>query len=168
MVITSNSPSSSSVRVQTHMPQAWAIATRALFDPTSHKVLNATTVVTLHAIADMGATSIFVMEGINVANRGVASKPLMINLPDGHKVQSAHVCNIAIPGLPTVLTGHTIPALAVALFVGIRLLCKVGCCVIFDNNKCDVEFEGKVILRGYKPIGPTARKFVKGHLLYHL
>ncbi len=90
------------------------------------------------------------MEGIDVANKQVASKPLRINLPDGHKVQSTHVCNIAIPGLPTVLTEHIIPALAIALLVVIHSLCKVGCCVIFDNDKCEVEFDFKCILRGYK------------------
>jgi hypothetical protein len=45
--------------------------------------------------------------------------------------------------------GHTVPDLALASLVGIRPLCKVGCQVIFDN-KCDVEFDGNVILRGYK------------------
>ncbi len=91
----------------------------------------------------------FVMEGVNVVNKQVASKLLMINLPDGRKVQSTYVCYTANPSLPTVLSGHIIPALAIASLVGIRLLCKVGCSVIFDNNKCDVEFNGNVILRGY-------------------
>jgi hypothetical protein len=98
----------------------------------------------------MGTTSIFIMEGINVANKQVASKQLTINLPDGRKVQWTHVCNIAIPGLPTDLTGHIVPDLALASLVGIRPLCKEGCRVIFDNDKCDVEFEGTIILRGYK------------------
>ncbi len=94
--------------------------------------------------------SIFVMEGINVANQCVASKPLTINLLGGCNVQSTHVCNIAIPSLPTVLTGHIGLALAVALLVGICLLRKAGCRVTFDNNMCDVAFDGNVILRGYK------------------
>jgi hypothetical protein len=144
-VITSKRSSSSSIQVRTHMPQAWAIAVCALFGLTSHKALNAITIVTSHAIADTGATSIFVMEGIDVANKCVASKPLTINVPDGRKVQSTHVCNIDIPSLPTVLTGHNIPALLVELLVGIRPICKVRFWVIFDNNKCDVEFEGNII-----------------------
>jgi hypothetical protein len=137
--------SSSSVWVWTHMPQAWAITTHALFGPTSQEALNTITIVTLHVIADTGATSIFVMKDINVANKHVASKPLTINFSDGRKVQSTHVCNIAISGLPTVLTGHIIPALAVASLVGIHLLCIAWCWVIFDNNKCDVEFDGNII-----------------------
>jgi hypothetical protein len=78
------------------------------------------------------------------------SKPLTINLPDGRKVQLTQVCSIAIPGLPTVLTGHIVLALTLALLVGIHLLGKAGCQIIFDNDKCDVEFDGNVILRGYK------------------
>jgi hypothetical protein len=129
--IMSNHSSLSSIRVRTHTPQSWAIAAHALFSPIIHKALNAITIVTLHAIADMGATSIFVLEGVDVANKQVASKPLTIHLLDGRKRQSTHVCNITIPGLPTVLMGHTVPALAVALLVGIRPLCKVGCQVLF-------------------------------------
>ncbi len=37
-----------------------------------------------------------------------------------------------------------------ASLIGICPLCKAGCRVIFNNNKCDVEYNGKVILRGLK------------------
>ncbi len=73
-----------------------------------------------------------------------------MNLPDGRKVKSTHVCNITIPGLPGTLTGHIIPAQKTALLIGIRPLCKVGCKVVFDDVKCDVVYKGRVILRGYK------------------
>jgi hypothetical protein len=102
------------------------------------------------AIADTGATSIFIMEGTDVANRRIAASPLIINLADGTKVQSTHVCDIHIPGLPVILTGHIVPALNVASLIGIRPLCKVGCIVTFDDTKCDVIYNDKVILRGYK------------------
>jgi hypothetical protein len=49
------------------------------------------------AIADMWATSIFIMEGADMANRRVAQKPLQINLLDGNKVMSTHICDINIP-----------------------------------------------------------------------
>jgi hypothetical protein len=51
-----------------------------------------------------------------------------------------------MPGLPMVVTGYIVPDLALALLVGICPLCKAGCRVIFDNDKCDVEYDGKVIL----------------------
>mgnify|MGYP006204437665 FL=1 len=44
------------------------------------------------------------------------------------------------------------------------MLCKAGCKVVFDDDKCDVFYQGKLILRGYKdpstdlwtlPIVPT-------------
>ena len=67
-----------------------------------------------HAIADTGATSIYIMEGTEVANRRKAPSPLTINLADGIQVQSSDVCDFHIPGLPVLLTGHIVPALNVA------------------------------------------------------
>jgi hypothetical protein len=90
------------------------------------------------------------MDGVDVVNRRLASKPLTVNLPDGRKVNPTHVCNITIPGLPTTLTGHIIPALKTALLIGICPLCKVGCKVVFGNVKCDVVYKGWVILQKYK------------------
>jgi hypothetical protein len=59
-------------------------------------------------------------------------------------------CNIIIPGLPTVLTGHIVQGLTMASLVGIRILCKSGCQVIFTEQYCNIMFNGKLILRGYK------------------
>jgi hypothetical protein len=111
---------------------------------------NAITIATNLAVADTGATSIFIMDGVDVENKRLATKPLTVNLPDGRKIKLTHVCNINIPGLPIILTGHIIPDLKIASLIGIRLLCKVGCKVIFDNEKCDVVYEGNIILQGYK------------------
>ncbi len=116
------------------------------------QVISAVTIARDHAIADTGATSIFIMDGVDVINKRVASKPLTINLPDGKKVQSSHVCDTEIPGLPTVLTGHIVPSLTVATLIGIRPLCKAGCKVIFDDLKCDVVYNGRVIFK--RPQGP--------------
>ena len=55
--------------------------------------LNAITITTHQAIADTGATSIFIMEGADVDNKRIAENPLTINLPDGKKVLSSHVCD---------------------------------------------------------------------------
>jgi hypothetical protein len=65
---------------------------------------------------------------------------------------STHICDINIPGLPTILMRHIVPSLAIAFLMGICPLCKAGCTVIFDNNKCEIMFNGKVILRGYKDL----------------
>ncbi len=116
----------------------------------TQEALNAITIDAQQAIADTGATSIFIMDGVDVDNKRVASNPITINLPDGRKVISTHKCDIIIPGLPTRLVGHVVPGLAVASLVGIRPLCKAGCKVIFDDEKCDVVFNGKVILQGLK------------------
>jgi hypothetical protein len=84
-----------------------ATTARALFGTPGHKRLQEIT----HAIVDTGATAIFIMEGTPVDNKRIATKPLTINLPDGTKIMSNHCCNITIPGLPTVLTGHIVPSL---------------------------------------------------------
>ncbi len=39
-----------------------------------------------YAIADTGATSIFIMDGVDVDNKRIATRPLTINLTDGTKV----------------------------------------------------------------------------------
>jgi hypothetical protein len=60
------------------------------------------------------------------------------------------VCDINIPGLPTTLKGHIVPNLAVVSLFGIRVLCKARCTVVFKDKTCDVYFNKKMILRGYK------------------
>ena len=91
--------------------------------------------------------------------------PLTMNLPNGEIVHSTHVCDISIPGLPMILTGHIVPGLSMASLMGIRVLCKAGCEVIFTDTKCEVKYPNKVILNGIKdpttdlwtlPITPTA------------
>jgi hypothetical protein len=103
-----------------------------------------------HTIADTGATSIFIMKGTLVKNLYRTSNPITISLPDGSKVTSTHICNITIPGLPTVLTGHIVPGITIASLIGIQILCKAGCKVVFDNKKCEVIYKTNIILRGYK------------------
>jgi hypothetical protein len=123
---------------------------RALFGASMPQYLNAITIATNQAIADTGATSIFIMEGADVANKRIAVKPLTINLPDGNQIQSTHECDIQIFGLPTILMGHIVPLLSAASLIRIRPLCKAGCTVVFDDKKCNVMYNIMVILRGFK------------------
>jgi hypothetical protein len=138
------------VPVSTPRPRPLAAAAHHLFGLPSHEKINAITLDAQQAIADTGATSIFIMEGVDVENKRVATHPITISLPDGRKVKSTHECDFIIPGLPTPLLEHVVPGLAVASLVGIHPLCKAGCRVIFDDEKCDVVYNGDVILRGYK------------------
>ena len=101
-----------------------------------------------HGIADTGATSIFVQEGIEVPNIQVAINPLTVNLPDGRQVRSTHTCDVIVPGLPKPLTGHVIPDLAMASLFGIRPLCNAGCVVTFHKDRVEVHYKGNVILIG--------------------
>jgi hypothetical protein len=131
-------------------PATMAATARNLFGNPMPQYLNAITITTNWAITDTGATSIFIMDGVEVENKRLTKMPLIINLPDGRKVKLTHECNINIPGLPCTLTGHIVPTLAVASLISIRLLCKAGGKVIFDNKKCEVVYKEKVVLRGFK------------------
>jgi hypothetical protein len=71
------------------------------------------------AIADSGATQIYVMEGAPVANKQPMTTLLQVSLADGRQVTSTHMCDIKIKGLPITLTGHIIPNLSIALLFGI-------------------------------------------------
>ncbi len=54
-----------------------------------------------HAVADTGATLVFVLKGTEMKNIRSAVTPLVVNLPDGTVVRSTHVCDYEMPGLPT-------------------------------------------------------------------
>jgi hypothetical protein len=86
---------------------------------------------------------------------------------------STHTCNITILGPPKVLVGHVVPKLSIALLIGIRVLCNARCKVLFTKSKCDVWYNGKVILSGNKdpsadlwalPIKPDAVQVQKSIL----
>ncbi len=106
------------------------------------------TIASNEAIADSGATQIFVMDGTPVHNKHKTTCPLKIALADGRRVMSTHMCDIIIPGLRTTLVGHIVPELSVASLFGIRVLTEAGCTVKFDIKKCVVKYNGKVILIG--------------------
>jgi hypothetical protein len=144
-IATSNLATKSSQKEQSQQTSLVALA-HILYGNSKPQYLNAITIAMNLAVADMGATSIFVMDGVDVENKRLATKPLIVNLPDGRKIKLTHVCNINIPGLPIILTGHIIPDLKIASLIGIRPLCKVGCKVVFDNEKCDVAYKGNIIL----------------------
>jgi hypothetical protein len=103
-----------------------------------------------HAIADSGATQIFVMDGTPVINKRRTTQPLQVAMADGCQVMSTHMCNNQIDGLPVTLMGHIIPNLSIALLFGIRILTEAGCEVTFTKGDCIVTYNGKIILRGEK------------------
>jgi hypothetical protein len=48
------------------------------------------------------------------------------------------------------LIGHIVPGIKMASLFGIRVLCKAGCTVMFDDEKCVVKYNNKIILQRYK------------------
>ena len=132
-----------------HRPSLASTA-RALYGALMPQYLNALTLVTNQAIADTGAMLIFIMDGAPIYNKRVTWTPLTINLSDSKKIYSTHICDIHIPGLSTILTGHMVPSLTIASLIGIWPLCKTGCTVTFDNSNFDVKYNGRTILTGFK------------------
>ena len=81
---------------------------------------------TKYAIADSGATQIFVMEGTPVRNKRQMTWLLKVALADDRIVTSTHMCDITKDSLPVTLTGHIIPDLSITLLFGIRVLTEAG------------------------------------------
>jgi hypothetical protein len=109
-----------------------------------------TSIASNEAIADLGATQIFIMDDIPVHNKRKTTCPLKVALADGCRVMSTHMCDIVIPGLPTTLIGHIVPELSITSLFGIRVLTEAGCMIKFDNKKCVVRYHGKISLIGMK------------------
>jgi hypothetical protein len=102
------------------------------------------------AIADSGAMQIVVMEGTPVINKHKMTQPLKVVFANGRQVMSTHMCDVCIEGLPTILMGHIIPNLSIASLFGIWALTDAGCKVTFDRERCTVQYNGKIILSGWK------------------
>jgi hypothetical protein len=151
-IVTSNRTQDLSNVLKGHATTGTTIAAtaRQSFGKPNPQYLNAIAIAASQVIADTGATSIFIMEGTLCKNLRSAIRPLTINLPDGTKVTSTHTCDITIPGLPKVLVGHVVPKLTILSLIGIRVLCDAGCKVLFTKTKCNVWYNGNVILSGKK------------------
>jgi hypothetical protein len=102
------------------------------------------------AVANTGATLLFLTKGAPCQNKQRAVNSITVTLPDGRKINSTHICNVTIPDLPTVLTDHIMPDMTTASLFGIRFFCKAGCQVLFNDDICQIIYEGNVILTGYK------------------
>jgi hypothetical protein len=85
-IVTSNCKNDRTmVPVTTPRPHPLAAAAHHLFGMPSHETMNAITIDAQQAIADTGATSIFIMDGVDVDNKQFASNSITINLPEGGK-----------------------------------------------------------------------------------
>ena len=105
---------------------------------------------TKYAIADSGATQIFVMEGTPVRNKRQMTWLLKVALADDRIVTSTHMCDITKDSLPVTLTGHIIPDLSITLLFGIRVLREARWDVTFTRKECIVRYNSNIILRGAK------------------
>jgi hypothetical protein len=106
--------------------------------PTHALAAASVTLKTKDAIADSGATQIFVMENTPVINKHITQSPLKVALADGHEVFSTHECNVHIVGLPTIITKHIIPDLMITLLFRIRVLLRLD--VKYDLTNINALF----------------------------
>ena len=120
------------------------------------------------AIVDAGATGHFMIPGAPVIDVRPATKPLIINLPDGETIQSTHTCKLNIPWLLEEATrAHIIPGLAHTSLVSIKVLCNARCKVAYNGKHCLVYYKKKLVLKGERevttklwvlPLGPGTPK----------
>ena len=98
------------------------------------------------AIADAGATCHFMIPGAPVIDIKPATKPLIINLPDGETIQSTYTCKLNIPWLPEEATrAHIVPGLAHTSLVSIKVLCDDVCKVAYNGKHCLVYYRKKLV-----------------------
>jgi hypothetical protein len=86
-----------------------------------------------------------VMGETPMENICLVTNPLNINLPNGKVVKSMHVCSLKVPVLPYVLKGHIVPNLTVVSQIGLSILWKVECIMLFMNAACYVMYNGEVV-----------------------
>jgi hypothetical protein len=72
-IVTSNLFTKSSQKKQSQ-PTSLAALAKKIYGNPKPQYLNATTIATNLAVVDMGATSIFVMDGVDVENKRLATK----------------------------------------------------------------------------------------------
>ena len=101
------------------------------------------------AIADAGATGHFLLPGTPVTDVRPAKTPIRINLPDGGCIKSTHTCMLDIPWLPReARMAHIVPGLAHTSLVSMSVLCDAGCRVEYDEERCNVHYQGKIVWSG--------------------
>jgi hypothetical protein len=103
-----------------------------------------------HVVANTDAFFVFIMDDTPTNNKWPATHPIQISLPDRRKVTSINICDTTIPKSPITLTGHIVPEMIIASLLGVRILCKAGCVIVFDDKTCCICYRGKLILMGYK------------------
>jgi hypothetical protein len=81
----------------------------------------------LLAVANTGVTLLFLTKGAPCQNKLHTINLVTVTLPDRCKIKSMHVCNVMIPDLPTLLTGHIMTDMTTSSLFGIRVLRKAGC-----------------------------------------
>ena len=77
-------------------------------------------------------------------------------MPNGNKLKSTHQGLLPIEELPLAARlAYKLPGLASHSLLSIAQLCDGGCTAIFNNKKCYILYNGKLLLSG--PRDPTTK-----------
>jgi hypothetical protein len=70
--------------------------------------------------------------------------------PGGDKMRTTHAVDLLLSKLPTnARMAHSLPGLTNNL-LSVAVLCNASCKVFFNTTGCEVTFDGKIILRGWR------------------
>ena len=97
------------------------------------------------AVADAGATGNFSLPGTPVNNLQPAIKPFTINIPDGLKISSTHMCNLKIEDISERENiSQIVIGLSHASLISISILFDAGCKVKYDEKICSLYYNKKL------------------------
>ena len=97
-----------------------------------------------HTISDSGAIGYFLIRGAPVVNIRVNKNPTIIQLPNGKHISSTRTFNLGIQWLSHhIAMTHTAPGLTHSSLISTIHYCDAGYKVTFDEDECQVHYEGK-------------------------
>jgi hypothetical protein len=104
-------------------------------------------------IVDSGTTGHYLMTTSLCTNLKEATKPIIVNIPDGSTIKSTHTCTIDLPGLPEAARHAPIfPALADHSLLSVGQICDADCQVEFTATHVNINRDDKCFLQGHRAL----------------
>ena len=103
------------------------------------------------AIADAGVIGHFLVPDAPINDIRVSKEPVSIHMPQEGVIKSTLEGTLGLPWLPKeAREAHVIPGLAHSSLVSIKVLCEVGCKVIYKGDTVKVHYKGELVWEGWK------------------
>jgi hypothetical protein len=98
---------------------------------------------------DSGCTSNFLSAAAPCSNKQAAHVPINVNMPNGTKIQSSHICNLLLTYLPPqARQAHILPGLVHNSLISVGQLCDNDCSLTFTQDQVTVSKNGKHLMYG--------------------